>query len=156
MGGWSLNSSDYSFLPDIPFTLNTRSSYAGQMMIARKFSQNLSLQMSPMLAYFNNPVQIYQIGASENLYTALGFSGKYKLTGRTSLTLQYIQNMNTKLKNNIGVGVDFEAGGHVFQVYFVTSQALNETYLLAGRNGTPIDGFRLGFNVNRIFVTGKK
>jgi hypothetical protein len=38
----------------------------------------------------------------------------------------------------------------------VTSQALNEQYLLAGGNGTIGDEFRLGFNVNRIFSMGKK
>lgn len=41
-------------------------------------------------------------------------------------------------------------------MYFVTSQALNEQYLLAGGNGVPGEEFRLGFNVNRIFALGQK
>ena len=86
---------------------------------------------------------------------ALGFSGKYKISGKSSLTLQWIPNLNNDLPNNLGVGIDLEAGGHVFQMYFVTSQALNEQYLLAGGNGVPGEGFRVGFNVNRIFATGR-
>lgn len=38
-------------------------------------------------------------------------------------------------------------------MYFVTSPALNEQYLLAGGNGVPGEQFRLGFNVNRVFAT---
>jgi hypothetical protein len=153
MGGWSLNSSDYSFLPDRTVSLSSRSSYSGQVMIARKFSESLSLQISPMVAYFYDPVPIFLIQGTQNFYTALGLSGKYKLTGKTSLTFQYINNLNNNLKNNVGLGLDFEAGGHVFQLYLVTSQALNEPYLLAAGNGRIGEGFRLGFNVNRVFAT---
>jgi len=38
----------------------------------------------------------------------------------------------------------------------VTSQALNDPYLLAGGNGVPGEEFRLGFNVNRVFAIGQK
>jgi hypothetical protein len=156
MGGWSLNSSDYSFLPDPVINFTNRSSLSSQLMIARKFSETLSIQLSPMVAYFYEPVPIFLIQGTQNLYTALGLSGQYKLTGKTSLTFQYIANLNNTLKNNLGIGLDFEAGGHVFQLYVVTSQALNEPYLLAGGNGVPGEGFRIGFNVNRVFATGRK
>jgi hypothetical protein len=124
-------------------------------MVARKFTDKISLQASPMLAYFVDPNPVFLIEGSENLYLAVGFSGKYKLSGKSSLTLQWIPNLNNDLKNNVGVGIDLEAGGHVFQLYFVTSPALNEQYLLAGGNGVPGEGFRLGFNVNRVFATGR-
>lgn len=78
------------------------------------------------------------------------------MTERSSLTLQWIPNLNSDLRNNVGIGWDVEAGGHVFQMYFVTSQALNEQYLLGGGNGVPGEEFRLGFNVNRIFALGQK
>ena len=108
------------------------------------------------MAYFTDPRRVYQIQGTEELYLALGFSGKIKVTDRSSLSLQYIPNLTNDLRNNVGIGWDVEAGGHVFQMYFVTSQALNEQYLLAGGNGSIGDEFRLGFNVNRIFATGKR
>lgn len=155
-GGAGVNTSNYDFLPEAAPTFGERTSYFSQLMFARKFSPKISIQMTPMMAYFTDPRPIYQIEGTENFYLALGFSGKFKVTDRSSLSLQYIPNLNTDLRNNFGIGWDIEAGGHVFQMYFVTSQALNEQYLLAGGNGTIGDEFRLGFNVNRIFATGQK
>jgi hypothetical protein len=52
----------------------------------------------------------------------------------------------------LGAGLDIETGGHVFQLYMVTSNALQDAYVLGGKNGGIKDGaFRLGFNVNRVF-----
>lgn len=155
-GGAGVNTSKYDFLPEPAPNFSERMSYFGQVMLARKFSPKISVQLTPMMAYFTDPRAVYQIEGTENLYIALGFSGKLKVTDRSSLSLQYIPNLNTDLRSNFGIGWDVEAGGHVFQMYFVTSQALNEQYLLAGGNGTIGDEFRLGFNVNRIFATGKK
>ena len=155
-GTAAVNTTDYGFLPENPPAFSQRMSYAGQLMLARKFGDRLSLQVSPMFAWFTDPLPIYRIDGDQNLYIALGASGKFKLTRRTSLTLQWIPNLNSDLRNNLGVGVDLEAGGHVFQVYLVTSQMLNEPYLLAGGNGVPGEGFRIGFNVNRIFSTAKR
>jgi hypothetical protein len=156
MGGAAVNTSNYEFLQNEAPSFLERTSYAFQIMAARKFNEKLSVQISPMLAYFVDTNPIFFIEGDQNLYLALGFSGKYKVTGRSSLTLQWIPNLNSDLRNNLGVGIDLEAGGHVFQMYFVTSQFLNEQYLLAGGNGTPGDKFRIGFNVNRIFATGRK
>lgn len=126
MGGAGVNTADYRFLAEGNPNFSERTSYSAQVMVARKFSDKLSLQVSPMMAYFVEPRDVYFIEGDQNLYIALGFSGKYKITGKTSLTLQYIPNINNELRNNIGFGIDVEAGGHVFQMYFVTSQALNE------------------------------
>ncbi|MCH7410892.1 DUF5777 family beta-barrel protein [Belliella sp. DSM 111904] len=156
MGGAGVNTSDYSFLPAGNPEFIDRTSYAAQLMIARKFTDKLSLQISPSMAYFVNPLDVYQIQGDQQLYLAVGISSKYKITGKSSLTFQYIPNLNSDLRNNLGLGIDVEAGGHVFQMYFVTSPALNEQYLLAGGNGVPGEEFRVGFNVNRIFATGKR
>lgn len=156
MGGAGVNTSNYEFLLEENPNFAERSSFAFQIMAARKFSDKISVQLSPMMAYFVDPNPIFLIEGDQNLYLALGFSGKYKITGKSSLTLQWIPNLNNDLRNNLGVGIDLEAGGHVFQMYFVTSQALNEQYLLAGGNGVPGEEFRLGFNVNRVFATGKR
>ncbi len=155
MGGAGINSNDYGFLMGDAPTTAERSSFAAQVMFGRKFSDKISLQLSPMMAYFVEPMPIYLMQGEQNLYLGLGLSGKVKITGKTSLTAQYIPNLNNDLRNNLGLGVDIEAGGHVFQMYFVTSQNLNEQYLLAGGNGVPGEEFRLGFNVNRVFATGR-
>ena len=156
MGGAGVNTSNYAFLQEQNPNFAERTSFAFQLMAARKFSDKISVQITPMMAYFVDPNPIFLIEEDQNLYLALGFSGKYKITGKSSLTLQWIPNLNNDLRNNLGVGIDMEAGGHVFQMYFVTSQALNEQYLLAGGNGVPGEEFRVGFNVNRVFATGRR
>ncbi|WP_215223563.1 DUF5777 family beta-barrel protein [Echinicola shivajiensis] len=156
MAGAGVNTSDYSYIEDTEVSFADRTSYKAQIMFARKFNDCFSFQLSPMMAYFISPYEFYQLEGDENLYLSIGLSAKYKVTGKSSLTLQYIPNLNNDLKSNLGIGIDVEAGGHVFQMYFVTSQALNEQYLLAGGNGSPGEQFRLGFNVNRIFALGKR
>jgi hypothetical protein len=75
------------------------------------------------------------------------------MTKRTSLTAQFAPSFNDQVKNNIGIGVDIETGGHVFQIFLINNPSFNDMYLLAGQNGEVGEGqFRLGFNVNRTFA----
>lgn len=152
MGASGINISDYSFLIEGSQNFAERSSFAGQLMLARKFSSGFSAQISPLVAYFIDPRDIYFLEGEQNLYLALDLSAKYKVTSKTSLTFQYIPNLNNELRNNLGNGIDMEAGGHVFQVYFVTNQELSEQYLLAAGNEIPWEAFKIGFNVNRVFA----
>jgi hypothetical protein len=155
-GGAGVITNPYDFLPESQRPgFSDRLAYSAQVMLARKFSKKISVQVSPLMSYFTEPIPLYLIQGDQNFYLALGFSGKLRVTERSSLTLQWIPNLNSELRNNLGIGWDVEAGGHVFQMYFVTSPALNEQYLLAGGNGVPGEEFRLGFNVNRIFGLGQ-
>jgi hypothetical protein len=155
--GAGVISNSFDFLPKSQRpNFSERMAYFAQLMLARKFSKKISFQLSPLVSYFTEPMPEYLIAGNQNFYLALGFSGKWRVTERSSLTLQWIPNLNSDLRNNLGLGWDIEAGGHVFQMYFVTSPALNEQYLLAGGNGVPGEEFRLGFNVNRIFALGQK
>jgi hypothetical protein len=153
---YAVITNDYTFLGDQNPDMGQRSSYLGQIMIARKFNKKLSIQVSPMVAVFQDVQAIYLNDSQEAVNVALGFSGKYNAFGRSTFTAQFIPNLNNNLRPNFGIGYDLEAGGHVFQMYFVTGGSLNEQYLLTTQNGVLGEGFRLGFNVNRIFTVGKK
>lgn len=151
---YAVNTSNYKFLGTENPTFRQRSSYFGQIMLARKFNKKLSLQISPMVAYFEDPQDIFLNNSTEEINAALGFSGKYRAFGRSTFTVQFIPNLTNGLRPNVGIGYDLEAGGHVFQMYFVTGSSLNEQYLLSSQNGVVGEGFRLGFNVNRVFSLG--
>ena len=152
MAGAGVITGNYDFLGALEPDFSDRQVYSAQLMLARKFSDKFSFQLTPMMAVFSNPLSIYDIHSAEDVYAGIGLSGKVRLSPKTSLTLQAIPGLHASAQTNYGVGVDIEAGGHVFQMYLVTSQMLNEPYLLAGTNGQPIDGFRFGFNVNRVFA----
>ena len=151
-----LNGSELDF-PGVPsYDLYDRTTLFASVIIGRKFNERFSLQAAPMVARFNRTGFEIAIPQDDVNYLGLGMSGRYKLRGRLALTAQYMFRSTgdgTVLRGNMGVGLDIETGGHVFQLFFTNSQALNDMYLLAGRAGDPLDGaFRFGFNVNRLFM----
>jgi len=149
-----INTVDPDFLPD-NYIFIDRLNYGFSLPIARKFNDKLSLQLSPMLVHFNRVGPELNIADTEvNNYYSVGFAGRYKIMPRTALSLQYIPPLTDadNLDANLAVGIDIETGGHVFQMFFTTSRALNDPYLIAGDNGNFFEReFRFGFNVNRLF-----
>lgn len=155
-GGISMNTSDYDFLGEAKPSTSDRMMYTAQVMLARKFNDRFSLQVSPIVSYFADLNPQFLIDTEEQLNIGLAFSSKYRITRKSYLTFQYMENINNGLNRNFGFGIDIETGGHVFQMYFVTSRALSEPYLLGVDNGDIGGDFRVGFNVNRIFGKPKR
>lgn len=149
-----VNSSDLSFLEEEYLFLD-RLNYSLSVPIARKFSPKLSLQASPILAHFNRVGPELSISnPTENTYFSTAFSGRYKIKPRTALSFQYVPDLGIVegVEHNFAIGIDIETGGHVFQMFFTTSRALHEPYIIAGQNGNFFNReFRFGFNVNRLF-----
>jgi len=149
-----INTSGFGFLNE-DYTLSDRLNFGFSLPIARKFSNDLSLQLSPILVHFNRVGNELNIADPEvNTYYSVGFAGRYRVTPRTALSWQYVPPLTDaqNLNSNLAIGVDIETGGHVFQMFFTTSRSLNDQYLLAGTNGNFFDReFRFGFNVNRLF-----
>jgi len=138
------------------FTVNPQLSdkmgYFAMTMVARKFSDKLSLQASPMLAYFERPVLL-----PRKTLLGLGIAGRYKLAGRSAVTFETIPILNKPdvLSLPVAIGYDLETGGHVFQMFFTTSTFHTENYIMAYNldpfwDKKPL--FRIGFNVNRVFA----
>lgn len=146
-GSFGFLSRDYSFSDRLNFNLATP--------IARKVSDKLSLQIVPMITHFNRVgFELNVADPDVNTYYSVGVGGRYKITPRTAVTFQYIPPITDaeELDQNIGIGIDIETGGHVFQMFFTTSRALNESYLVSSGNGDFFDGgYRFGFNINRLF-----
>jgi hypothetical protein len=91
----------------------------------------------------------------------LGFGGRYKVSRRLALTLEYFYqfNNNTEQVNYdaLGVGLEIETGGHVFQIVFSNSRAMIEKSFITETTGNFFDGdIHLGFNITRAFYLKKK
>ncbi len=149
-----INTSSFGFL-DEDYSFSDRLNFSLALPIARKFSSDFSLMVVPMAVYFNRTGPELNISDPEiNTYYSVGIGGRYKFASRTALSFQYIPPLTDaeNLTNNIGIGIDIETGGHVFQMFFTTSRALNESYLISSENGNFFDReFRFGFNINRLF-----
>ncbi|WEK35612.1 MAG: DUF5777 family beta-barrel protein [Candidatus Pseudobacter hemicellulosilyticus] len=146
-------------MPDKPF-LNSkyRTSYTVQAILARKFSSNLSLQLTPTWLHYN----LTPTTADKNDVFAGVVSGRYKFTRRMSLTAEYNylpagQVESIEVKNSLSLGVDIETGGHVFQLIFTNSQAMTEPQYIGRTTGSWGKGdIYFGFNVSRNFSLGRK
>ena len=139
-----------SLYPNMNFS--DRFTYVQQLLISRKYSEKLSLEIAPTFFHENfvdNPQQ-------NNTQYAIGFGGRYKLAKRWSLNIDYAAHLNrasnSVYKNPLSIGVDLETGGHVFQMHFTSSQGIHEAGFLGQTTGdwTKGDVF-FGFNLLRVF-----
>jgi hypothetical protein len=146
----------------VPISTEDRIAYAAELMIARKFNQNLSLQLNPIFVHRNTVDQNFE----NNDDLALGFAGRHKITRSLSLAAEYILRLNPKENqlpdygryDALGIALDIETGGHVFQLLFTNSLGMFERYTVTETFHDFWDGdIHFGFNITRTFqLTGKR
>ncbi len=149
----------FSFLPEknsdiegMDFKTVDRLAYTSQLLIARKFTSNLSLQLMPTFVHKNAVTQSTQ----KNQQFAIGAGGRYKFTRSAAFTAEYYHNMslveNSPFQHVLGIGLDIETGGHVFQIVFSNSVGLTERAFITETTDKFFDGdIHFGFNVTRTF-----
>ena len=142
--------------PDRDNFLTSRLYYSGQLLIGRKFSENLSLQLMPTMVHYN----LVQGATDPNDIFALGAGGRMKLSKRVSVNVEYYYQLDEfKLPgttNSLSVGFDIETGGHVFQVYCTNSTGMTDRTFISETTGNFFDGdIRLGFTISRVFTIKK-
>ena len=141
---------DKDLLPLLEFS--DRIGYVNQLLVSRKFSEKLSLELAPSVFHENYVPN----NSQENTQFAMGFGGRYKLTSRWSLNMDYAAHLNrasnSGFTNPLSIGFDLETGGHVFQMHFTNSQAMHELGYLGNTSGKWSDGqIAFGFNLVRVF-----
>ncbi len=128
-----------------------RNTYSGQLLIARKFNSNLSLQIMPIAIQRN----LVATNRDENLLFALGLGGRYKLTNRLAINAEYypqLTEFSNMFENSFAIGVDIETGGHVFQLHLTNAVQMNEQGFIGGTTDNFFDGdIHYGFNISRVF-----
>jgi hypothetical protein len=140
-----------------------RLAYTGQLLIARKFTSNFSMQLMPTFIHKNAVHKVIE----ENDHIALGIGGRFKLTKSIAITSEYYYRLDAtdndvlpdlyKRYNALGFGVDIETGGHVFQLVLTNTSKLTERTFITETDGAFFDGdIHLGFNVTRTFQLKKK
>jgi hypothetical protein len=136
---------------------SSRLGYYGQAIIGRKFSEKLTLQLSPTYLHRNF---VETIADPNGLYAA-GVGGRIKLSKRVSLNVDYYyvvnQNDARNLHNPLSLGLDIETGGHVFQLHFTNAVGMNErVFLTETTNDWAKGDIQFGFNISRAFQLKKK
>jgi len=140
----------------------SRMSYAFQIMLARKFSERLSFQLTPTLIHRN----LVATKADKNDVFAVGAGGRVKVSGSVSINAEYNfiipgQIASTiggqKVRDSFALGVDIETGGHVFQIHVTNARGIIEKMIISETNGDITKGdIHIGFNISRVFTAYDK
>jgi len=145
--------------PDIDFAEN-RFAFANQLLIARKITPKLSLELIPTWLHFNTVP--YGINNSNEVFS-LGIGGKYKVKSKMNLTFEYTRQLNmfeniisksgTILNYNpdlLSAGIEINTGGHQFQFYIGNTTDASIIDMLARNNNRIKNGnIAFGFTINR-------
>jgi hypothetical protein len=154
----ALSSIAYRTLKEEPaFSTDEKLAYAIQAMIARKFSSAFSFQLAPIWLHRNAVDQATEV----NDLVALGVGTRVKITRSVSINAEYYARLNEKGNNPnqdaIGVGIDIETGGHVFQLIFTNTSGMTERAFLPETANDFFDGdIHFGFNITRTFQLKRK
>lgn len=136
------------------FVLNNFSKFShrfilgGQLLIARKFSDKLSLQLIP--SYIHRNVVAFD---EQNATISMGGAIRFQLTKVLGIIADAtVPFGDTDAKPAIGVGLEIDTGGHVFQVNFTNARGISETDYIPNNQATWGDGqVRIGFTISRVF-----
>lgn len=154
-----------------------RLSYFHQLLIARKLTDKLSVQIAPSYSHQNAVAGYYTKNDStgkeifktmKHGHFAIALSARMKLTNVTSIMLNYDQPITKHPTNNpnpnLSFGVEFNTSSHSFQLfvgnYFSLSPQRNNLYnrnnpfeYTDDASGQKVKGgmFLIGFNITRLW-----
>lgn len=131
-----------------------RLSYHGEFMVARKFSNYFSLQMSGAWTYRNITPD-----GDQNDLVSVGINSRIQMSKSMAIILdgRYVFSELRTSDNGyyppLGIGLEWETGGgHVFQLNLTNATGLVETdFIPYTRSNWGDGGFRLGFTIGRQF-----
>lgn len=121
------------------------------LMVARRFGEKLSLQLTPMLSWFQTPP-----AGGDGTLVGVGLGAEYRLNRRFALFAEYMPvvagDRGQGTYDPFSLGLSIETGGHVFQLFFSSTRWHTEQYAMSQTFSDFWAGdFRFGFNVNRVF-----
>lgn len=128
-----------------------RMSYFNQIIIARKFTDKLSLQFAPSYSHFNSVDTIY-----EHDVIGISVGGRYKLWNDNSFIIDYsypipvkeFRNPDMEPKPNLAFGLEFSTSTHAFQVFIASfDQLVSQRNYVYNQHEFNKEGLLVGFNI---------
>src|SRR5215204_413645 len=153
-----------------------RLTYFHQLIIARKVTDKLSVQIAPSISHHNVVNGYFEQLDDSTLkvkpdmkfdHFAIAVSARYKLTGVLSVMLNYDQPITKHISNNpnpsLSFGLEVNTSSHSFQVFATNYYYLNPQmnnlyndnspfkYTDAANNKIEGGKFLIGFNITRLW-----
>lgn len=156
---------DENFGPEASYKELHRLSYFTQLIVARKFTEKLSLQVAPSFLYNNSVPEYYTNNLPDtttihtgykNMNIGLHVGGRYNVVGNHSLMLEYDQLLTKQEdlsdedspKPNLAFGWEINTPTHAFQLFVANySSIINQYNLLYNKNDLSNGDFLVGFNI---------
>ncbi|MFM7022617.1 MAG: DUF5777 family beta-barrel protein [Flavobacteriales bacterium] len=144
-------------------TFTNRISYAWQLVATTKVNRELSLGFMPTLVHRNmiHASVNDNNGAEEtNDIFSMGVMGRMKLTPSFAIIAEYFYTFSDYRKNNtanpyympLGLGVEIETGGHVFQINLTNTSGIIYQDFIPNSSDSWMKGqYKLGFTISRVF-----
>ncbi len=131
-----------------------RLAFFNELIIARRVSSKLSLQVAPSYSHYNSMDK----GYSHNM-VAIGFSGRYKISPQSSLMFNYTQPLTSlnsasdfKPKPGLTFGCEIATSAHAFQMFATTFQGILPQQNISFNELDYAKGqFLIGFNITRLW-----
>ena len=131
-----------------------RLAYTHQLILGRRFGDRLSLALSPTFVHRN-----FVAHSDENNIYAMGATGVFKVSKTVGIMAEYFFQYprerelgNATFYDPLGVGVEIETGGHIFQLTLNNASGLSPTQFIPYTSSQWSEGaFRFGFTIHRLF-----
>ena len=149
------------FNDELPRNESDRVSYVHELLIARKFTPEFSLEVVPTLIHYN----VVENLEDNNDVFAVGIGARYKVSPQHAISVEYVHQMNPltfsvpgtdsfeEYSNSLSVGYVIETGGHIFQLFVTNASGVSEPLTLGKTTGKWSDGdLHFGFNISRVFT----
>jgi hypothetical protein len=144
-----------------------RFSFLNQLLIARKFSEAISVQLVPSWVHYN--IVAYGNEDAHDIFS-LGIGGRVKLSAKQAITFEYSRQFNgyenvidktgeivSYSPNLFSLGYDWDTGGHIFQFFLTNSAYASNVQQLSVNTVKDNPGqWSLGFNLNRSYAIKHK
>ncbi len=127
--------------------------YTAQLLLARKFSDAFSLQLIPSYTHrnvvsFDDENGIISLGVA----TRIQINKVFGIIADATFPFSELRTSDNGFYPPIGIGLEIETGGHIFQINFTNATGISETdYIPNTRSNWGDRQFRLGFTISRTF-----
>ncbi|MDZ7743032.1 MAG: DUF5777 family beta-barrel protein [Bacteroidota bacterium] len=140
------------------YEFTDRMSYYAALIISRKISYGVSVQIAPTFSHINKVAKGY-----EHDKIGIEFSGRAKISPQSAITVQWNQpleiegiyeNLEPELKPkaNIALGWEISTSTHAFQIFVSSGRALVPQYNMMYNTNDFFDGgVMFGFNITRLW-----
>lgn len=136
-----------------------RYAFTSQVLIARKFNPNFSLQLAPTFIYSSEKIS----QSDPTSQFALGFGGRHKISGHASIVSEYYYVANPLKSlttyNTFMVGINWELSHLLLQFHVTNARNYAEDTFITQtiNNFNAKDGnFHFGFNATFVLHTKKR